>query len=109
MIKYRVRKKLLEYHDLNKKHSSLKNLKSAVQSLADSIRYIESACEEIEDKHLIDYLIKLKNVIMTDSGLGTGFDEKEVPDVISKLQIVVADLEDNLHQEHREKDLPRFF
>lgn len=109
MIKNRVRKKLLEYHDLTKKHSSLKNLMSAVQSLADTVRYIESACEEIDDPHLVKYLIKIKNSIMTDSGLGTGFNEDQDPDIISKLQKIVADLNDRLHQEHREKNIKRFF
>lgn len=109
MIKNTIRKNLLEYHNLSRKHSSLNNLKSAVQSLADAIRYIESACEEIDDQHLTDYLIELKNTIMTDSGLGTGFDEFQDSDLISKIQIVVADLENRLHQLHREKELPRFF
>lgn len=109
MIKNTIRKNLLEYHNLTKKHSSLKNLMSAVQSMADTVRYIESACEEIDDQHLVDYLTNIKNSIMTDSGLGTGFDEDQDPDLISKLQKVVADLEDRLQQLHREKNLNRFF
>lgn len=109
MIKNTIRKNLLEYHDLTKKHSSLKNLMSSVQALADAVRYIESACEEIDDQHLVDYLVKIKNQIMTDSGLGTGFDENQDPDVISKLQKIVYNLEKNLHQLHKEKNLPRFF
>ena len=109
MIKNTIKKNLLEYHNLTRKQSSLRNLMSAVQSLADSIRYIESACEEIDDPNLVSYLVKIKNEIMTDSGLGTGFDENQDPDTISKLQKVVADLEDRLHQLHKEKNLPRFF
>jgi hypothetical protein len=109
MIKNSIRKNLLEYHHFTKKHSSLKNLMSAVQSMADAVRYIESACEEIDDQHLVDYLMNIKNGIMTDSGLGSGFDEDQDPDLISKLQKVVADLEDRLQQLHREKNLPRFF
>lgn len=109
MIKNVIKKNLLEYHDLTKKHSSLKNLMSSVQSLADAVRYIESACEEIDNQHLVDHLMDIKNNIMTDSGLGTGFDENQDPDVISKLQKVVYDLEKRLKQTHREKNLPRFF
>lgn len=109
MIKNSVRKKLLEYHELYRKHSSVKNLMSSVQSLADTVRYIESACEEIDDPHLVDYLMGIKKYIMTDSGLGTGFDEDHEPDLISKLQKVVVDLNDRLYQEQKEKNLPRFF
>lgn len=109
MIKNTIRRNLLEYHDLSKKHSSLQNLMSAVQSMADAVRYIESACEEIDDQHLVDYLVEIKRMIMTDSGLGTGFDEYEEPDAISKLQKVVNDLNKRLHQLKREKNLPRFF
>ena len=109
MIKNSIRKNLLEYHNFTRKHSALNNLMSAVQSMADTIRYIESACEEIDDPHLVDYLVNIKNMIMTDSGLGTGFDETQDPDVISKLQKVVNDLNKRLHQIKREENLPRFF
>lgn len=109
MIKNAIKKNLLEYHDLSRKHSSLKNLMSAVQSMADAVRYIESACEEIDDQHLVNHLVQIKNGIMTDSGLGTGFDEDQDPDLISSLQKVVYDLEERLQQLHKEKNLSRFF
>lgn len=109
MIKNRIRRNLLEYHNFTRKHSSLKNLMSSVQSLADAVRYIESACEEIDDPHLVGHLVKIKNSIMTDSGLGAGFDENSEPDIISKIQKVVYDSHENLQQLHKEKNLPRFF
>ena len=109
MIKNVIKKNLLEYHNLTKKHSSLKNLMSSVQALGDAVRYIESACEEIDDQNLVDHLMKIKNMIMTDSGLGGGFDEDQDPDVISRIQKIVYDLEERLQQLHREKNLPRFF
>ena len=109
MIKNTIKKNLLEYHDLTRKHSSHKNLMSAVQSLADAVRYIESACEETDDQNLVNYLVEIKNVLMTDSGVGGGFDEFNESDVISKLYNVINDQNKRLHQLHREKNIPRFF
>lgn len=109
MIKNTIRRNLLEHHNFTRKYSSLRNLMSSVQSLADAVRYIESACEEIDDPHLVNHLVKIKNNIMTDSGLGGGFDENSEPDIISKLQKVVYDSHNNLQQLNREKNLPRFF
>ena len=109
MIKNRLRKTLLEYHDIHKKKSALMNLKSSVQALADAIRYIESACEEIDNKDSIQTLVQLKNKIMTDSGLGTGFDEKQDPDIISKIQKIVYTMDTDLRDLHKKNNLPTFF
>lgn len=109
MIKNRLRKTLLEYHDIHRKKSALMNLMSSVQALADAIRYIESACEELEDKDSIDTLVQLKNKIMTDSGLGTGFDEEQDPDIISKIQKMVYSMDTDLRNLHKKNNLPTFF
>lgn len=109
MIKNKIRKNLLEYHDIQRKKSSLMNLKSSVQSMADAVRYIESACEEIDDPKIVNQLVKIKNSIMTDSGLGTGFDESVEPDVISKVQNIVYSMDNNLRKQYKKEDLPLFF
>jgi hypothetical protein len=109
MIKNKIRKNLLEYHDIHRKKSSLHNLKSCVQSLADSVRYIESACEEIDNPKIVDELVKIKNIIMTDSGLGTGFDESVEPDTISKIQNIVNHMDKNLRKQYKKENLPTFF
>lgn len=109
MIKNKIRKNLLEYHDIHRKKSSLMNLKSCVQSLADAVRYIESACEEIDDQKTVDVLVKIKNILMTDSGLGTGFDEDSEPDTISKVQKIVYKMDNDLRKLHKKDNLPTFF
>lgn len=109
MIKNSVRRNLLEYHDIQRKKSSLMNLKSCVQSIADAIRYIESALEEIEDQETIDTLVSIKNKLMTDSGLGTGFDEDQNPDIISKIQKIVFAQDNELRGLHKKNNLPMFF
>jgi len=109
MIKNKIRNKLLEYHDIHRKKSSLMNLKSCVQSLADAVRYIESACEEIDDQDTVNKLVTIKNMIMTDSGLGTGFDEDQDPDTISKVQKIVYKMDNDLRDQHKKDNLPTFF
>lgn len=109
MIKNSVRQNLLEYHDIQRKKSSLMNLKSCVQAMADAIRYIESALEEIEDQETIDTLVSIKNKLMTDSGLGTGFDEEQDPDLISKIQKIVFAKDKELRGLHKKNNLPMFF
>lgn len=109
MIKNKIRKNLLEYHNIHKTKSSLQNLKSSVQSMADAVRYIESACEEIDNQKVVDELVKIKNMIMTDSGLGTGFDENTEPDAISKLQNIVNHMDKNLRKKYKKENLPLFF
>lgn len=109
MIKNKIRKNLLEYHDIHRKKSSLLTLKSCVQSLADAIRYIESSCEEIDDEDIVNELVKIKNTIMTDSGLGTGFDEDQTPDIISKIQKIVYKMDNDLRDLHKKDNLPIFF
>ena len=109
MIKNKIRKNLLEYHDIQRKKSSLRNLESSVQALADAVRYIESACEEIDNQKVVDELVKIKNMIMTDSGLGGGFDESTEPDAISKLQNIVNRMDKNLRNIHKKENLPLFF
>ena len=109
MIKNKIRKNLLEYHNIHKKKSSLRNLQSSVQSMADAVRYIESACEEIDNQKVVDELVKIKNILMTDSGLGTGFDESTEPDAISKLQNIVNRMDKNLRNIHKKENLPLFF
>jgi hypothetical protein len=109
MIKNKIRNKLLEYHDIHRKKSSLMNLKSCVQSLADAVRYIESACEEIDDQDTVNKLVTIKNMIMTDSGLGTGFDEDQDPDTISKVQKIVYKMDNDLRNQHKKDNLPTFF
>lgn len=108
MIKNQINKHLLEYHHVQRKKNVAQNLKSAVQSLADSCRYIESACEEITDPKLLQKLIKIKTTIMTDSGLGGGFDERKDPDVISDLQKIVDALHKNIDHLNKKYDLPTF-
>ena len=85
------------------------NLKASVQSLADAVRYIESSCEEIDDPKLVKEILKLKNYIMTDSGLGTGFDESKEPDIISKLKDITHKMDKNLRNLHKKNNLPEFF
>ena len=109
MIKNRVKEKLLEYHNIQRKKSSLMNLKSCVQSIADAVRYIESALEEIEDQDTIDNLVKIKNILMTDSGLGTGFDEEQDPDAISSVQKIIYSMDTDLRNQHKKDNLPTFF
>jgi len=109
MIKNSVKQKLLEYHNIQRKKSSLMNLKSCVQSLADAVRYIESSLEEIEDRETIDQLVKIKNSLMTDSGLGTGFDEEQDPDAISAIQKIVYSMDTDLRKQHKKDNLPTFF
>lgn len=109
MIKNKIREKLLEYHDIQKKKSSLMNLKASVQSLADAVRYIESSCEEIDDPKLVQQILKLKNKIMTDSGVGAGFDENTEPDILSKLKDISHKMDEDLKNLHKKNNLPEFF
>ncbi len=108
MIKNEVKQHLLEYHHIQRQKNVFQNLKSAVQSLADSCRYIESACEEITDKKLLQKLLKIKSNIMTDSGLGGGFDEAKDPDIISELQKIVTAFDKNIDHLSKKYDLPTF-
>lgn len=108
MIKYKIRQHLVEIHDVERKKSVTKNLGNAIQSLADACRYIDSSCEEMDNQKIHDKLIKIKQRIMTDSGLGTGFDETKDPDLISELKKVVDHLSKEIDGLVGKYDLHRF-
>ncbi len=108
MIKQDTRRYLLEIHNVQRKKSVISNLESAIQSLADCSRYIDSSSEDIEDQKLRDYLLSIKKNIMTDSGLGAGFDETQESDLIGMLQKVVLGLKKELDGLVGKYDLKRF-
>lgn len=89
MIKLKTKQYLIEIHNIQRKKSVVSNISNAIQSLADASRYIDSSIEDIENHKIYDYLVKIKKHIMTDSGLGAGFDENQDPDLISQLQNIV--------------------
>ena len=90
-LKQIIRKNLRENHDLMKHSSSIDLLTNATNSLADSVRYLETLVQKVDNKECSDVLIKILDILrhpMGNSASYSGFNSKDQVNILSLLEIV---------------------
>lgn len=89
-IKKIIRKNLVEHHDLIRYDSSIELLKKATDSLSDTIRYLETLTQQIEQKECNETLIRVLDIIRNPMGnsFEGGFDDKDGINILSLLEMI---------------------
>jgi hypothetical protein len=108
VIKNNIKRYLIEFHNIQKTKNIHQNVMAAVQSLIDASRYLESASEDITDKNLLKKIINIKKTILTDNGMGSGFDDQKNSDIVTILQKISTGLETSIEDLHNKHNISHF-
>jgi hypothetical protein len=89
-IKKIIRKNLLENHDLIRYDSSVELLKKATDSLTDTVRYLETLSQQIEQKECNETLIRVLDIIRNPMGNSFEgcFDDKSSINILTLLEMI---------------------
>lgn len=89
-IKNIIRKNLIENHDLIRHDDSTELLTKATDSLADAIRYLECLSQKIENKHCMDVLVRLLDILRHPMGSVSdgNFDHKDESNILAMLEVI---------------------
>lgn len=89
-IKNIIRKNLIENHDLIRHDDCSDLLVKATDSLADAARYLETLSQKIDDKHCIDALTRILDILKHPMGSVSdgNFDEKGHTNILSMLEML---------------------
>lgn len=89
-IKKIIRKNLVEHHDLIRHDSSVELLKKATDSLADTVRYLETLSQQVDQKECNETLIRVLDIIRNPMGNVSegGFDHKNDTNLLTLLEMI---------------------